>query len=291
MMPRSGLLAIVVVAIVIIVAVLLFPRILNQSSPKAALSNVNNLPSMFTAAQSLYNSSGPFNISYTFYMGAPFFSATSINSAFSPNSSVNGTFRIAKYGSSFRTYSTFSSLYPYKLLNASVLMHDEAVSIYNSSHLILCEKEMFINESPVDTSIETVISSVNSKPIGCNSTALAVPSFYVASSFTMVPFETFHLTPENFTSLKSSNGSVHFLGYRTYLGQSCSVEELLPPPNETGSAGVSINYCISSANGLPLHVKLQVNGSVVMEDTISAINTAPSNTNVVTALPPGAVLG
>ena len=69
------------------------------------------------------------------------------------------------------------------------------------------------------------------------------------------------------------------------------MEEILPPPNETSSTGVSIYDCISSENGLPLYVELQVSGYMFIEDTVSAINPAPSNANAVTALPPGAILG
>ena len=68
------------------------------------------------------------------------------------------------------------------------------------------------------------------------------------------------------------------------------MEELIPPPNVTGSTNVSINDCVSSSNGLPLYFNAKVNGSTFVEDTISAINAAPSNANVITSLPSGAVL-
>ncbi len=289
MVGRLGLLVVAAVAIIIVVAVLFFLHVLNFPAQNTALSNVSNISSMFATAQGLYNSSGPFNISYTFQMKIPYFSTGPANAA--PSGATNGTFRIAKYGSYFRTYSTSSTPFPYNILNASVLLNNGAVTIYNDSHLTFCEKETITNETPVNASIESTISSINSKPMSCNSTALAVSPFYIVSSFAIIPFETFHTMYDNFTSLELSKGSVHFLGYRTYLGQSCSMEEILPPPNETGSTGVSINDCISSANGLPLYVKLQVNGSVFAEDTVSAINPAPSNANDVTALPPGAILG
>jgi hypothetical protein len=68
------------------------------------------------------------------------------------------------------------------------------------------------------------------------------------------------------------------------------MESLTPPPNAAGSAGVSFEDCISSTNGLPLYLVADVNGSTFMDNTISAINPAPSGNSVVTTLPPGAVL-
>lgn len=288
MVSKFGLLAVGIVVVIIIVAVVLFlPHILNQAGQKTALSSANNLTSLFAAAQSLYNSSGPFNISYVFHMNLPYLSVGNVPSS-SSNSGDNGTFQIARYGNSIRAYSTFSAPYGNNLLHVSILMNEEAVSIYNGSYLILCDKITYTNESPVNSSIESGILSANSAPMKCTSTALVIPSFDIANTYVATPFEMSYAS--NFTSLEQSKGSVHSLGYRTYLGQSCLMEELIPPPNVTGSTNVSINDCVSSSNGLPLYFNAKVNGSTFVEDTISAINAAPSNANVITSLPSGAVL-
>ena len=94
MVGRLGLLVVAAVAIIIVVAVLFFLHVLNFPAQNTAFSNVNNISSMFATAQGLYNSSGPFNISYTFQMKPPYFATSPTNAAL--NGDINGTFRLAK---------------------------------------------------------------------------------------------------------------------------------------------------------------------------------------------------
>jgi hypothetical protein len=291
MISKSGLAIVIVAIVVIMFVVLFFSHIINinnyhlsSSARGSILSNVSTIPSMFTAAQSLYNSSGPFNISYNFNVSLIYIS---IGNSSSPRY-ANGTFQIARYGNSIRAYSTLSANSSFNQLNIPLLTGSESISIYNGSYLTICSKSTFTNETPVNSSIESQIVSANSAPMRCTSTSLIVSPFDMITTYIVAPFEMSYIT--NFTSLEQSEGTVHFIGYKTYLERSCLMEELIPPQNETGSKGVSINDCLSPSNGLPLYFDLEVNGSSSLKDTISAINAAPSNANVITSLPSGAVL-
>ncbi len=283
---------VIIVVIAVMVAILLFTHILSLPTQKAALSNPNSISSLFTQAQSLYNSSSPFNNSYTFLINFSSVNSSLIGNQFLINKSVNGKLQIAKYGDYIRASLIYSVPYPYSLFNASLVLNENIVDIYDGSHLTFCSKQSFTNESPINTSLESVISTQDQKPMSCNSTAMVLSSFNMANTFAMFPFSMLNAPQSsNFNSFTNSGGNVNFLGYKTYLGNSCSVEILTPPPNTTGSAGVSFEDCISSTNGLPLYSRARVNGSTFIENTISAINAAPASISTMTALPPGAVLG
>ncbi len=281
----------IVVVVVVAVAALVFTNILGPSAQRTALSDANSTSSLFTTAQSLYNSSGSFNNSYAFFVNLSFINSSASNNLFLNYKSINGEFQVARYGDSLRASLAYSMPYPYDLFNASILLNTNLVDIYNGSHITFCSKQSFINESPVSTTIESIIVAQDQKPMTCNSTARLLSSFKIANSFTMVPFNMINNPQSSDFNSFNGGGNVTFLGYKTYLGQSCSMEKLTPPPNATGSAGMSFEDCVSSTNGLPLYLLISVNGSVFISNNISAVNAAPTSAGAVTALPSGAVLG
>jgi hypothetical protein len=269
---------IAVVAILIVVAFATHVLKPASVSVPSSFSNLTSGTSMFAASSNLYNAATSFNESYNFYFSP---SPTGVSNL----SMVNGTFWIAKYNNLFRGSLEYETSLP------SISSKVTASLIYNGSEIIVCNKQIFVNDTPLNSTMAASLASINSRPTVCNTSSLngATP-FDVAASFAVAPFSA--LSPNsNYSSFVKSfaNSTIKFLGIKTYLGENCYLEELTPKVNP--ASGLSFFDCVSAKNGLPLSITFEINNSVALKSSLSAINSAPTSQAVITNLPLNATLG
>ncbi len=269
---------IAVVAILIVVAFATHVLKPASVSVPSSFSNLTSGTSMFAASSNLYNAATSFNESYNFYFSP---SPTDVSNL----SVVNGTFWIAKYNNLFRGSLEYETSLP------SISSKVTASLIYNGSEIIVCNKQIFVNDTPLNSTMAASLASINSRPTVCNTSSLngATP-FDVAASFAVAPFSA--LSPNsNYSSFVKSfaNSTIKFLGIKTYLGENCYLEELTPKVNP--ASGLSFFDCVSAKNGLPLSITFEINNSVALKSSLSAINSAPTSQAVITNLPLNATLG
>ncbi len=269
---------IAVVAILIVVAFATHVLKPASVSVPSSFSNLTSGTSMFAASSNLYNAATSFNESYNFYFSP---SPTDVSNL----SVVNGTFWIAKYNNLFRGSLEYETSLP------SISSKVTASLIYNGSEIIVCNKQIFVNDTPLNSTMAASLASINSRPTVCNTSSLngATP-FDVAASFAVAPFSA--LSPNsNYSSFVKSfaNSTIKFLGIKTYLGENCYLEELTPKVNP--ASGLSFFDCVSAKNGLPLSITFEINNSVALKSSLSAINSAPTSQAAITNLPLNATLG
>ena len=282
-MEKSILLVITaVVVIVAMLVVVVFAMHFLKSAGVSALSSFSNLTSgasMFAASSNLYNTATSFNQSYNFYFSpAP----TGVSNL---SNNINGTFWIAKYNNLFRGSFEYETRLP------SISTKITASLIYNGSEIIVCNKQIFVNDTPLNSTMAASLASINSRPTVCNTSYLngATP-FDVAASFAVAPFSVLSLNSNYSSFVKSfANSTIKFLGTNTYLGENCYLEELTPKVNPT--SGLSLFDCVSAKNGLPLSIKFEINNSIAINSSLSAINPAPTSQAAITNLPLNATIG
>ena len=270
-----------VIAIVAILVVVVFTMHVLKSTGVSAPSSFSNLTSgtsMFAASSNLYNAATSFNQSYNFYFSP---SPTGISNL----SRVNGTFWIAKYNNLFR------GSFEYEIRLSSIFNKVTASLIYNGSEIIVCNKQIFVNDTPLNSTMAASLASINSRPTVCNTSSLngATP-FDVAASFAVAPFSV--LSPNsNYSSFVKgfANSTIKFLGVKTYLGENCYLEELTPKVNP--ASGLSFFDCVSAKNGLPLSITFEINNSIAIKSSLSAIDPAPTSQAAITNLPLNSTLG
>ena len=270
-----------VIAIVTILVVVVFTMHVLKSTGVSAPSSFSNLTSgtsMFAASSNLYNAATSFNQSYNFYFSP---SPTGISNL----SRVNGTFWIAKYNNLFR------GSFEYEIHLSSIFNKVTASLIYNGSEIIVCNKQIFVNDTPLNSTMAASLASINSRPTVCNTSSLngATP-FDVAASFAVAPFSV--LSPNsNYSSFVKgfANSTIKFLGVKTYLGENCYLEELTPKVNP--ASGLSFFDCVSAKNGLPLSITFEINNSIAIKSSLSAIDPAPTSQAAITNLPLNSTLG
>ncbi len=270
-----------VIAIVAILVVVVFTMHVLKSTGVSAPSSFSNLTSgtsMFAASSNLYNAATSFNQSYNFYFSP---SPTGISNL----SRVNGTFWIAKYNNLFR------GSFEYEIHLSSIFNKVTASLIYNGSEIIVCNKQIFVNDTPLNSTMAASLASINSRPTVCNTSSLngATP-FDVAASFAVAPFSV--LSPNsNYSSFVKgfANSTIKFLGVKTYLGENCYLEELTPKVNP--ASGLSFFDCVSAKNGLPLSITFEINNSIAIKSSLSAIDPAPTSQAAITNLPLNSTLG
>jgi hypothetical protein len=282
LMEKSIMLVITaVIAIVAILVVVVFTmHVLKPASVSvpSSFSNLTSGTSMFAASSNLYNAATSFNQSYNFYFSP---SPTGVSNL----SRINGTFWIAKYNNLFRGSFEYETRLP------SIFTKVTASLIYNGSEIIVCNKQIFVNDTPLNSTMAASLASVNSRPTVCNTSYLngATP-FDVAASFAVAPFSV--LSPNsNYSSFVKSfaNSTIKFLGVKTYLGENCYLEGLTPKVNP--ASGLSFFDCVSAKNGLPLSITFEINNSIAIKSSLSAINPAPTSQAAITNLPLNATLG
>ena len=282
-MEKSILLVITaVVVIVAMLVVVVFAMHFLKSAGVSALSSFSNLTSgasMFAASSNLYNTATSFNQSYNFYFSpAP----TGVSNL---SNNINGTFWIAKYNNLFRGSFEYETRLP------SISTKITASLIYNGSEIIVCNKQIFVNDTPLNSTMAASLASINSRPTVCNTSYLngATP-FDVAASFAVAPFSVLSLNSNYSSFVKSfANSTIKFLGTNTYLGENCYLEELTPKVNP--ASGLSLFDCVSAKNGLPLSIKFEINNSIAIKSSLSAINSAPTSQAAITNLPLNATIG
>ncbi len=270
-----------VIAIVAILVVVVFTMHVLKPTGVSAPSSFSNLTSgtsMFAASSNLYNAATSFNQSYNFYFSP---SPTGISNL----SRVNGTFWIAKYNNLFR------GSFEYEIRLSSIFNKVTASLIYNGSEIIVCNKQIFVNDTPLNSTMAASLASINSRPTVCNTSSLngATP-FDVAASFAVAPFSV--LSPNsNYSSFVKgfANSTIKFLGVKTYLGENCYLEELTPKVNP--ASGLSFFDCVSAKNGLPLSITFEINNSIAIKSSLSAIDPAPTSQAAITNLPLNSTLG
>ena len=273
--------AVIVILVVVVSAVHIFKS--TSVSAPSPFSNLSSGASMFAVSSNLYNTTAPFNQSYNFYFSYPSSNGSSNLSTF------NGTFWIAKYNNLFRgSFEYESSLSA--LPNLSLSISHTASLIYNGSSIILCNKEIIINDSPINSTVAASLVSANSEPALCNiSSADGATSFDIAASFTAVPILVVSPT-SNYSAFVTSlaNATVKFLGIKSYLGENCYSEELTPKINSASS--LSFFDCLSAKNGLPISIVYKINNSAALESNLSAINPPPTGQATITNLPPNSTI-
>ncbi|MGC8567478.1 MAG: hypothetical protein ACP5M8_07530, partial [Caldisphaera sp.] len=237
---------IIVIVVILLVVVFLHPNVLSiGKTTSQSLSMQTNISGLLAESQNLYNSAGPFNLSYSFKI----FNASS-------NMFENGTFSLAKFNNDFR----FSASIRSPVLPQVVYVVDY-VGFYNGANLYKCYQFKFENTTPVNSTIISEINAINANS-KLNCTSIAVPSnitsFDMADMFNLMPFSLIEVSSSNglkyiSPSLSFENASVSQIGSRMYLGIKCYLESITPPVNQN-SNNVTIDECISASTGLPLTV-------------------------------------
>ncbi|MCL4398941.1 hypothetical protein M1293_00300 [Candidatus Parvarchaeota archaeon] len=265
-------------AVLVVTAILFLIGGFNKSTgPAVSLQSSSDITQLASASQSLYASSPPFNFSFVF----------SFYNQGQSDLSYPGTFWIEKYGQEFRANVIARYLVP----NTSASLNTKAITFFDGKDLSVCRQEFYTNSTPVNSTIESTISAINSRSfLSCSKFPVPsnITSFDMAYIFNTIPLI---ITSVSNTSVGSisplsvfKGASIQFLGSKSMLGYSCYIEKVTSPPNISGGP-VSFTYCISAETGLPLSLSVVQNSSVMLGVNLSSIGTAPSSSSQITSAP------
>ncbi len=280
---KAPIIAVIVVVLVVVVIAVLFlsKNLPGINKPSQSIAAQTTFSSLIAASQNLYNSASPFNFSYTFEM----YNSSSLNS--SSLRMGNGTFSLAMFNQDFRI--SFQTKY---LVLPQITYKTRAFLFYNKTNIYRCSQSRYENITPVNSTLLSEINAINvNSTLKCQGVVAPsnVTSFDLAYMFGLVPFSISEpLSTSNLNSISPTialaNASISYIGNKTYVGENCDLEKLVPPVSSSSySQNESVTECISTSNVLPSSGIFYQNNKVIIENNLASVNPAPTSIAGITA--------